>query len=63
MEEMVANINAAFYENEVVATINDDGKLVCPYDTGATIKLLTSSGTNGAFDGATGFEGDCCRVK
>ena len=26
---MVANINAAFYENEVVATINDDGKLVC----------------------------------
>ena len=33
MEEMVANINAAFYDNEVVATINDDGKLVLSNDT------------------------------
>ena len=56
MEEMVANINAAFYDNEVVATINDDGKLVLSNDTGATIKLADISGTDGAYDGATGFE-------
>ena len=55
MEEMVANINAAFYENEVVATINDDGKLVLSNDTGATIQVADDSGTNGAYDGATGF--------
>ena len=56
MEEMVANINSAFYDNEVVATINDDGKLVLSNDTGATIKLADISGTDGAYDGATGFE-------
>ena len=56
MEEMVANINAAFYDNEVVATINDDGKLVLSNDTGATIKVADISGTDGAYDGATGFE-------
>ena len=56
MEEMVANINAAFYDNEVVATINNDGKLVLSNDTGATIKVADISGTDGAYDGATGFE-------
>ena len=56
MEEMVANINAAFYDNEVVATINDDGKLVLSNDDGATIRVADISGTDNAYDGATGFE-------
>jgi flagellin len=55
MAEMVANINAAFYDNEVVATINDDGKLVLSNDDGATIRVADISGTDGAYDGATGF--------
>ena len=55
MAEMVANINAAFYENEVVATINDDGKLVLSNDDGATIRVADISGTDNAYDGATGF--------
>ena len=55
MEEMVANINAAFYDNEVVATINDDGKLVLSNDDGATIRVVDISGTDNAYDGATGF--------
>ena len=55
MEEMVANINAAFYDNEVVATINDDGKLVLSNDDGATIRVADISGTDNAYDGATGF--------
>lgn len=55
MEEMVANINAAFYDNEVVATINDDGKLVLSNDDGATIRIADTSGTDDAYDGATGF--------
>jgi len=55
MEEMVANINSAFYDNEVVATINDDGKLVLSNDTGATIQIADISGTDNAYDGATGF--------
>ena len=55
MEEMVANINSAFYENEVVATINDDGKLVLSNDSGATIRIADVSGTEPSYDGATGF--------
>ena len=55
MTEMVANINSAFYENEVVATINDDGKLVLSNDDGATIRVADISGTDDAYDGATGF--------
>ena len=55
MAEMVANINSAFYDNEVVATINDDGKLVLSNDDGATIRLADISGTDNAYDGATGF--------
>ena len=55
MDEMVANINAAFYDNEVVATINDDGKLVLSNDDGATIRVADISGTDDAYDGATGF--------
>ena len=55
MAEMVANINAAFYDNEVVATINDDGKLVLSNDDGATIRVADISGTDNAYDGATGF--------
>ena len=54
MEEMVANINSAFYDNEVVATINDDGKLVLSNDDGATIRVADISGTDNAYDGATG---------
>jgi flagellin len=55
MEEMVAGINAQFYDNEVVATINDDGKLVLSNNTGATIQVADISGTDNAYDGATGF--------
>ena len=55
MEEMVANINSAFYDNEVVATINDDEKLVLSNNTGATIRVADISGTDNAYDGATGF--------
>ena len=55
MAEMVANINSAFYDNEVVATINDDGKLVLSNDDGATIRVADISGTDNAYDGATGF--------
>ena len=55
MEEMVSNINSAFVNNEVVATINDDGKLVLSNDTGASIKIADISGTDNAYDGATGF--------
>ena len=55
MAEMVANINAAFYDNEVVATINADGKLVLSNDSGATIRVADISGTDNAYDGATGF--------
>ena len=55
MTEMVANINSAFYDNEVVATINDDGKLVLSNDDGATIRVADISGTDDAYDGATGF--------
>ena len=55
MAELVANINNAFSNNEVVASINSDGKLVLSNDTGATIQIADDSGTNGAYDGATGF--------
>ena len=55
LEEMVANINREFVGNEVVASINDDGKLVLSNNTGATISIADESGTTNAFDGATGF--------
>ena len=56
MEEMVANINAAFYDGELEASINDEGKLVLSNNTGATIQIADETGTTGAFDGATGFK-------
>jgi len=56
MAEVVADINANFVNDEVVASINDDGKLVLSNTTGATIFVEDQTGTDGAFDGATGFE-------
>ena len=56
MDELVANINNAFTNDEVVASINDDGKLMLSNDTGAGIYVADISGTAAAYDGATGFE-------
>lgn len=56
MDEMVANINRAFTNDEVVASVNDEGKLVLSNDTGAAIYIADTTGTSGAYDGATGFE-------
>ena len=56
MDEMVANINRAFTNDEVVASVNTEGKLVLSNDTGAAIHIADISGTAGAYDGATGFE-------
>ena len=57
VEEMVNNIN-----NEtggvVVATLNDEGKLVLSNSTGATIKVEDNGATAGAYDGGSGFFGD-----
>jgi len=56
MEELVANINRVFTNDEVVASINSDGKLVLSNDTGAAIRIQDTTGTDTAYDGATGFE-------
>lgn len=56
LQGMVDNINNAFDNNEVVASINADGKLVLSNETGARISLEDITGTASAFDGATGFE-------
>jgi flagellin len=56
MDELVANINRAFTNDEVVASVNDEGKLVLSNDTGAAIRIQDTTGTDGAYDGATGFE-------
>ena len=57
VEEMVKNIN-----NEtggvVVASLNDEGKLVLSNSTGATIKVEDNGATAGAYDGGSGFFGD-----
>ncbi|MDA8631717.1 flagellin [Litoricolaceae bacterium] len=55
LEEMVENINAEFINDEVYASINDDGKLVLTNNTGSAISLVDVSGTDTAYDGATGF--------
>lgn len=55
MSELVANINKAFGDGEVVASVNADGKLVLSNNTGSTISIADESGTDGAFDGGTGF--------
>ena len=52
---MIANINASFSSDEVVASKNSDGKLVLSNNTGATIAIVDESGTDGGYDGATGF--------
>ena len=56
MDELVDNINRAFTNDEVVASVNSDGKLVLSNDTGAAIRIQDTTGTDGAYDGATGFE-------
>ena len=56
LEEMVANINAAFYDGELEASINSDGKLVLANNTGATIQVADETGTTNGYDGATGFK-------
>ncbi|HCL68570.1 MAG TPA: hypothetical protein DIC49_03570 [Gammaproteobacteria bacterium] len=55
LDEMIANINASFSTDEVVASKNTDGKLVLSNNTGATIAIVDESGTDGGYDGATGF--------
>jgi flagellin len=55
MDELVANINAAFDASELVASQTSDGKLVLSNTTGATISILDESGTDAAYDGGTGF--------
>ena len=59
MTELVANINAAFFNGEVVASQTDDGKLVLSNSTGATISVAeaaaTGQGTATAYDGGSGF--------
>ena len=55
MSELVANINTQFGNGEVVASVNADGKLVLSNNTGSTISIADESGTDGAFDGGTGF--------
>ena len=55
MDELVANINAAFDASELVASKTSDGKLVLSNTTGATISILDESGTDAAYDGGTGF--------
>jgi len=63
LEELVDNINNAFSNDEVVASINSDGKLVLSNDTGASIHIADKTGTNGAYDGATGFEVEATAVS
>jgi len=63
LEELVDNINRAFTNDEVVASINSDGKLVLSNDTGASIHIADKTGTNGAYDGATGFEVEATAVS
>lgn len=58
MDEMIANINAAFGAGEVVASKTTDGKLTLSNDTGATISIVDESGTDLAYDGGTGFLSD-----
>ena len=58
LQELVDNVNSAFLNDEVTASINTDGKLVLSNDTGALISVLDKSGTTGGYDGATGFEVD-----
>lgn len=55
MDELVANINKAFIDGEVTASVNGDGKLVLSNNTGSTISIADESGTDGAYDGGTGF--------
>jgi len=59
MDELVANINAAFFDGEVVASQTDDGKLILSNSTGAQISVAeataTGQGTDGAYDGGSGF--------
>jgi len=55
MDELIANINAAFDASELVASKTSDGKLVLSNTTGATISVLDESGTDAAYDGGTGF--------
>ena len=55
MDELVANINAAFDASDLVASQTSDGKLVLSNQTGATISIVDESGTDAAYDGGTGF--------
>ena len=55
MDELVANINAAFDASDLVEPQTSDGKLVLFNQTGATISIVDESGTDAAYDGGTGF--------
>ena len=59
MDELVANINAAFFDGYFVASKTFDGKFVLSNSNGATISVAeatsTGQGTDGAYDGGSGF--------
>ena len=56
MNELVQNINDAFDDGEIVASLNSEGKLVLSNSTGADISIVDTSGTATGYDGATGFK-------
>lgn len=58
MDELIANINSAFSDADLTASKTTDGKLVLSNTNGATISIVDESGTDGAFDGGTGFKVD-----
>jgi len=55
LQELVDNINAEA-GGAVSARINDDGKMVLFNTTGASITVIDSSSTAGAYDGGSGFD-------
>ena len=57
MDEMVSNINLAL-GGSVQASLDDAGRLVLSNQTGASISIADTSGTDGARDGGTGFTVD-----
>jgi flagellin len=57
MDEMVSNINLAL-GGSVQASLDNAGRLVLSNQTGASISIADTSGTDGARDGGTGFTVD-----
>ena len=62
MDELVQNINDAFDDSVLEAYVNSEGRLVLQNDTGARIQVADISGTNGAYDGGSGFKVDTTSI-